>query len=148
MDSAQTNDLVAALPVDPSVAGAPELWGTMLKSFGMLLIVLGILIVLLWVMKRYFVRQGSMGQPDVIRLLASMYVAPKERVALIDVLGEKILIGITAQQISFLARIQDEDNICQPASSPGDGFFRSLLKKKISRVSNNVSTKKNHGSTG
>jgi flagellar biogenesis protein FliO len=61
-----------------------------------------------------------------------MYVAPKERIALVDVLGEKILIGITPQQISFLARIEDDKDLCsaQMSESPG-GFFKSLLKRKL-----------------
>ena len=65
------------------------------------------------------------------RMVASMYVAPKERIALVDVLGEKLLIGITAQQISFLARIEDDKDLCdsQKAEAPG-GFFKTLLRRK------------------
>jgi flagellar protein FliO/FliZ len=145
LDSA--NELIAALPSDPGVAGDPEFWGTMLKSFGMLLIVLGVLIAVLWLIKRYFAQQGSMGQPGVIRLLSSMYVAPKERIALIDVLGEKILIGITSQQISFLARIQDEKNVCPTEPPASNGFFRSLLKKKINGASIHSKKKETHHRT-
>ena len=120
----------------------------MIKSFGMLLIVLGVLIAVLWLIKRYAGRQGALGQPDVIQLLASMYVAPKERVALIDVLGENILIGITPQQISFLARIQDEENVCSASAPRSDGFFKSLLKKKINGTANPSKKKETPHSTG
>ncbi len=143
----KTNDVIASLPVDSSVVAPPEFWVTMLKSFGMLLIVLGILVAVLWLIKRYFGQQGGMGQPGVIQLLASMYVAPKERIALIDVLGEKILIGITPQQISFLARIQDEENVCPTEPPVSDGFFKSLLKKKLNGATNH-SKKETQHSTG
>jgi len=118
------------LPANPAAA-TPELWGTMLKSFGMLLLVLGVVIVVLWLIRRYLTHQGSLGQPGLIRTLASMHVAPKERIALIDVLGKKILVGITPQQISFLARITDEDDQCGAQPTAPDGFFKSLLKKKM-----------------
>ena len=84
-------------------AASPELWGTMLQSFGMLLLVLAVLVLVLWLMRRYLAHPGGAGRQGVIRMIASLYVAPKERVALVDVLGEKLLIGITPQQISFLA---------------------------------------------
>lgn len=115
------------VPVD-----SPELWGTMLRSFGMLLVVLAILLLVLWLIRRYASQKGAGGQQGVMRMVASMYVAPKERIALVDVLGEKILIGITAQQISFLARIEDEKDLCgsQKAAAPG-GFFKTLLKRKL-----------------
>ncbi len=66
-------------------------------------------------------------------MLASMYVAPKERIALVDVLGEKFLIGITPQQISFLARVEDKEDVCadRPAEKLPGGLFKTLLKRKI-----------------
>ena len=76
-------------------------------------------------------------------MLASVYVAPKERIALMDVLGEKLLIGITPQQISFLARIEDEKDICETRlaeNSPG-GFFKALLKRKLGGAGKDAETK-------
>lgn len=144
MDNANT--VATALPVDPGVAAAPEFWSAMLKSFGMLLIVLGVLIAVLWLIKRYVGQQSGMGKPGVIQLLASMYVAPKERIALIDVLGEKILIGITSHQINFLARIQDEENVCPEDSPVPDGFFKSLLKRKLNGSASLSKKKETHHS--
>jgi flagellar protein FliO/FliZ len=126
-------DALAALPAQNTVqVGSPELWGTMLRSFSMLLVVLGILLLVLWLLRRYSSHQGSGGQQGAIRMVASIYVAPKERIALVDVLGEKILVGITTQQITFLARIEDEKDLCgsQTTEAPG-GFFKALLRRKL-----------------
>ena len=108
----------------------------------MLLVVLGILILVLWLIRRYSHLHGAGGQQGIIRMVASMYVAPKERIALVDVLGEKILIGITAQQISFLARIEDEKDVCasQEAEAPG-GFFKALLRRKLQTAPESTDTK-------
>jgi flagellar protein FliO/FliZ len=99
----------------------------------MLLLVLALLVLVLWLLRRFFSFSGGAGQQGIIRMLASMYVAPKERIALVDVLGEKLLIGITPQQISFLARIDDEKEICgeKESEKPPEGFFKALLKRKL-----------------
>ncbi len=136
-------DTLAALPAQDVVQTAtPELWGTMLRSFSMLLVVLAILLLVLWLIRRYSSLQGAGGQQGIIRMVASMYVAPKERIALVDVLGEKLLIGITAQQISFLARIEDDKDLCgsQKAEAPG-GFFKTLLRRKLQTASGNTEAK-------
>jgi len=140
---ADPGTLAAETAVTIPQAASPELWATMLKSFGMLLVVLAILILVLWLLRRYFTHPGAAGQQGVIRMLASMYVAPKERIALVDVLGEKLLIGITPQQISFLARIEDEKNICDGAlaEKPGAGFFKALLKRSMGGAGSDPTTK-------
>jgi flagellar protein FliO/FliZ len=127
------DSVVTAADVAVTAASTPELWPTLLQSFGVLLLVLALMILVMWLMRRYLVFSGAAGQQGVIKMLASMYVAPKERIALVDVLGEKILIGITPQQISFLARVEDKDDMCagrQEEKSPG-GFFKALLKRKL-----------------
>jgi len=115
-----------------SRAAPPELWPTLLQSFGVLLLVLALMILVLWLLRRYFALSGAAGQPGVIKMLASMYVAPKERIALVDVLGEKLLIGITPQQISFLARVDDKNDVCaaHQEDKPPGGFFKALLKRQ------------------
>jgi flagellar protein FliO/FliZ len=115
----------------------------MLKSFGMLLLVLAALIFVLWVLRRYFTQSGVGGQQGVIRMIASLYVAPKERIALVDVLGQKLLIGITPQQISFLARIEDEADVCEArmAENASAGFFKALLKRKLGGTGKDPETK-------
>jgi flagellar protein FliO/FliZ len=122
---------------------SPELWATLLQSFGMLLLVLAVLILVLWLLRRYFSYSGAIGQQGVIRIIASMHVAPKERIALVDVLGEKLLIGITPQQISFLARIEDEKDICgsRQSEKPPGGFFKALLKRKMGEAGKGPETK-------
>ena len=84
----------------------PELWGTGLKTFGMLCIVLAILVVVLFLMKRFFYLKDGFGQGQFIKVLSSHHLTPKERIALIDVVGEKIVVGITPESITFLTKIE------------------------------------------
>ena len=67
----------------------PDLWGTGLKTFAMLCIVVAILILVLFLMKRFFYLKNGSGHGQFIKILSSHHLSPKQRVALIDVVGEK-----------------------------------------------------------
>ncbi|MDX9786415.1 MAG: flagellar biosynthetic protein FliO [Desulfobacterales bacterium] len=119
-----------AVSAEPVVTLMPELWMTLLKSFGMLCVVLGVLITVLWLLRRLHDR-GLSGQPGLIQVVASSYVGPKERISLVDVLGEKFLIGVTSQEINLLAKISDKDNVCAERSAAPEGLFKSLLRRQF-----------------
>lgn len=121
------------MPADPVAASAPELWITLLKSFGMLCVVLALLIAVLWLLRRAY-HHSSGGQPGLIQILASSYVAPKEHIVLVDVLGEKLLLGVTPQQINLLTKISDAKNICAASPSAQEGIFKSLLRRKLNGI--------------
>ncbi len=87
----------------------PELWVTFLKSAAMLCLVLAVLIAVLFLIKRMLNYNGGQMKPGLIRILSSHYVAPKEKVLLLDVLGEKILIGVTPHNINCIAKICDHE---------------------------------------
>ncbi len=114
-----------------AAAVPPDLWGSIVQSFGVLLLVLALLVFVLWLVKRYAALPGTGGAQGRIRVLGALHLAPKERVMLLDVLGEKILVGVTAQQVSFLARIQDEKGVCDRPCDPPEGFFKSLLRRRM-----------------
>jgi flagellar protein FliO/FliZ len=113
------------------MASVPDLWITLLKSFGMLCVVLALLIALLWLMRRLYHGGGSR-QPGLIRIRSSAYLAPKERIVLVDVMGEKLLLGVTPQQINLLARVSDENGAYEESPQEPKAGFRSLFKRKLS----------------
>lgn len=119
------------IPADPALTSAPELWITLLKSLGMLCLVLALLIAVLWLLRRVY-HHSSGGQTGLIQILGSTHVAPKERIVLVDVIGEKFLLGVTSQQINLLAKIADEKDICSAPPPATEGLFKSLLRRKLS----------------
>ncbi len=91
-----------------SLAGAQlDLWPSLFKTAFMLCIVLIILVGFLFLLKKYLNHQAGGGGREHIKMLASHHLSQKERIVLIDVLGEKILIGVTAQGINCLAKIEN-----------------------------------------
>jgi flagellar protein FliO/FliZ len=84
-----------------------NLISTGLKTVAMLAVVLGLLILLLYFMKRFlFVNRGVKGDL-LIKILSSLHLSPKERIEVIEISGEKIVLGITPGSITFLTKLDD-----------------------------------------
>lgn len=86
-----------------------NLLSTGLKTAGMLLIVLGLLIGVLFIMKRFsFFQRESKGELP-IRVLSTRHLSPKERIEVIEISGEKIVVGISPNNITLLTKLKDSD---------------------------------------
>ena len=84
-----------------------NLIGTGLRTVAMLSIVLGLLVLVLYLMKRFlFVNRGAKGDL-LIKILSSLHLSPKERIEVIEISGEKIVLGITPGNITFLTKLND-----------------------------------------
>ena len=73
--------------------------------YGVISIVLGLLVLVLYVMKRFLgLRRGADGNLF-IRVLSSLPLSPKARIEVIEISGERIVLGITPGNISFLTKL-------------------------------------------
>ncbi len=118
------NDVVTA-----STAVVPGFWMMMLKSIGMLCVVLAILAGLLFLFKLLAERRTGRTSKNHIHLLSSFHISPKEKLMLIDVVGEKLLIGVTQNTINTLAVIDNPEafeSVDEQNNPPG---FKSILDK-------------------
>lgn len=101
----------------------------------MLCVVVAVLILVLFLMKRFSKIRGVSGCGDLINILGTHYVTPKQRIALVDIAGEKIVIGITQDKISFLTKIKGREALERiengKARGGGCGLFSNLLKSAI-----------------
>jgi flagellar protein FliO/FliZ len=84
-----------------------NLLSTGLKAIAMLCIVLGLIIVVLYLMKRFLLSGRKAEGNFFMKTLTSMHLSPKQRIEVIEVLGEKIVVGITPGSISFLTKLSD-----------------------------------------
>ena len=91
----------AATPVGQHVASAPGLFG----AFFTLLLVLGLIIGLGWLLKR--MPGGAFRPAEGLKVVASINVGAKERVVVVDVNGQQLLLGITAGGISTLHQLPE-----------------------------------------
>jgi len=113
------------------MAYQPDLWGAGLKTLAMLCIVLAILILVLFLLKRFSYLKQRSGRGQLISVLSSYHMSPKERIALIDVAGQKLVIGMTPGNITCLAQINKSEVLerIEGAKPPGakGGLFGRLL---------------------
>ena len=121
-----------------SMVSQPDLWVAVLKTMAMLSVVLAILILVLFLMKRVLYLKAGSSQGRLIQMLSSYHLAPKERIALIDVAGEKMVIGISAGNITCLAKIEKPEALAQIENSKGamikgDGSFMDTLLSSLRR---------------
>ena len=78
-----------------------------IKTVAMLFVVLGFLLLVLFLMKKYLLSRRSIRGDALIKILSSLYLSPKERIEVIEVSGERIVVGITPGNISFLTKLNN-----------------------------------------
>lgn len=110
---------------------APDFWILMIKTLGGLCLVLAALMGTLYLLKR-LTRPQEARQKGMIRLLSTFYLAPKERLHLMEVMGRKILIGVSAQGITRITEFDDsvdvwEETAGENSTVPQDSLFRNLM---------------------
>ena len=84
-----------------------DIVGTGLKTVAMLFIVLGFMICVLYFIKKYLSPKGRSKGELFIKVLSSLYLSPKERVEVIEISGERIVLGVTPGSINFLTKLND-----------------------------------------
>ncbi|MCP3931158.1 MAG: flagellar biosynthetic protein FliO, partial [Bacteroidetes bacterium] len=105
-----------------------EVWSAFARTFSMLLVVLIVLVFLFYFIKRLS-NKGRTGGAGLISVLAVHYISPKEKILLLDVLNEKILIGVTPQRISQLATIDTDHDFTQKKETENIKFADYLSGK-------------------
>lgn len=85
-----------------------SLVSSFLKMIFALAIVMGLLIGVMYVMKNFMQRQSSSpNHQGLINVLSSKYLGPKSSIVLIEIADQIIVVGISGQQMTPLARIDD-----------------------------------------
>jgi len=86
-----------------------DLINTGLKTTAMLFVVLGLLVLVLYVMKRFVLaHRGAKGDPG-IQILSTLHLSPKERLEVIEISGERIVLGVTPGNIRFLIKLNEKN---------------------------------------
>jgi len=83
----------------------PELINTGLKTMAMLFIVLGVLILVLYIMKKFMSPKKTGKGELIVKVVSSLHLSPKERIEVIEISGERIVVGITPGSINFLTKL-------------------------------------------
>ena len=102
---------------------------SIVSIFLSLLLVVGIVFMLAFIMRRFNVTHAGSGQ---LKVVASMMAGTKERVVVIKVGDEQHLIGITSANINHLAKL--EQPLQEAAPSPGVNFKDKLTQALAEKI--------------
>jgi flagellar protein FliO/FliZ len=87
---------------------APDVVSSALQMLMALGIVLGGLLVVFYLFKRHLKRDVGGTHKQLIRVIASQYIGIKKNIALVEVPGTILVVGISNDKISLLAKIEDK----------------------------------------
>ena len=117
-------DAVVNLPKTPGVDS-----GDVISLGASMIIIVGIILVLGWIYSRSRVIGG--GNSDVINVIATRALGPKERLLVVEVADQQLLVGITASDVQTL-HVFDKPVVVEKAARHGAGFagrLRSALRE-------------------
>ncbi|UIP28720.1 flagellar biosynthetic protein FliO [Photobacterium sp. TLY01] len=108
-------------------AGAPEL--DMGATIGSLLLVLVLIVILAWLLRRMKL-PGVSGGENGLQIVRQVVVGQRERIVLVQVGDEQLLIGVTPQNISMLTKLETPLPV---SAGAGNGEFAQQLGKLLKR---------------
>jgi flagellar protein FliO/FliZ len=122
--------LALAQEVAPPTLAESGLTAAIVKMLAALALVLAVLVGLYWFVRRFLPGQTPGTAGGGLRLVGRLPLGPKRGLALVEVAGRVLVVGLSEQNISLLATIDDPDQVRQLISSrPGFGL---ALKKAVS----------------
>ncbi len=84
-------------------------------TFGSLFVILALFSFLVWVLKKMRITQ-KLSANSRLKIISQLAVGQRERLAVIDVNGEQILIGITPTQINLLKKLENPIELPAPST--------------------------------
>ncbi len=114
------------LPAPPM----PNQSAYMLQVLLGLLFVIGLVFALAWLLKR--VGQGTLVASQQMKVVAALPMGTRERIALVEVAGQHLLLGITPTQINTL-HIFDEPVDLDASGQSSTSDFSAKLKEILSK---------------
>ncbi|QPJ65443.1 MAG: FliO/MopB family protein [Candidatus Nitrohelix vancouverensis] len=100
------------------------------KMAGMLVCVVGFMLILFYIFKKYILKNTPFGGGEkVVKVLGTGFLGPRKHIALVEVAGQVLALGISRDNISFLTQIDDAEQIEKLKSSGADPLTESLTRR-------------------
>ncbi len=126
------------------------IWAAFAKSFGMLFLVLGLLLLAVWVISRFSKTKGLKAGRNLIRVLSVHHISPKEKLMLVHVPDKTLLIGVTPSRISSICELDDtSENLIEEMTrdSEKSPLFAGILSRSMNRSGLDAPGKKAKGTS-
>jgi flagellar biogenesis protein FliO len=92
----------------------------MLKMVGTLILLSVLAVALLYLLKKMRIRAFTAAGSGEMRLLGMLHLAPKKAIALVEVCGERLVVALGADTVTFLTKLEPpgDGESGQPPESP------------------------------
>ncbi|MGB7479726.1 MAG: flagellar biosynthetic protein FliO [Burkholderiaceae bacterium] len=131
--SARAADTAGTMPAAPasSVTSAVPTAGGLLQVLLGLVAVLALMAALAWFLRRFGVARG--GADSVVKIVGGVAVGSRERVMVVEVGGQWIVVGVAAGRVSALATMPRQEGVPTPAAGAAGGNFSAWLKQTMDK---------------
>lgn len=124
LDFLNSTTAIAASDAAPILPATPGVGGGEILSLGVsMIIIVGVILVLGWFYSRS--RFVSSGGSDVINVVATRALGPKERLMVVEVAEQQLLVGMTASGVQTL-HVFDKRVVVTSSDSTSVGFAGRL----------------------
>ncbi|RLC23294.1 MAG: flagellar biosynthetic protein FliO [Deltaproteobacteria bacterium] len=113
-----------------------EIWFAFARTFSVLFLVLALLIFTFYLIKKISTAKGVKGGKDFIKILSVHHLSPKEKLVLLNVLGDTFLIGVTPSNISKISSFEKDMDFLNDDNETSPKFSDFLTKKLGSSFKN------------
>ena len=119
---------------DSRPTGKPmEMIPSGMKMISMFAVVLGLMFLIFFGFKKYVLKNTAFGGGNkLVNVLGTWFLGPKKNIALVEVAGEILVLGMSQDNITLLSSIIDEEKIEEIKNTSGKG--KSGLDWKIAPV--------------
>ena len=108
-----------------------DIWLAFARTFSVLFAVLALLILIFYLIKRLSGANNNKSG-SYIKVLSTHHLSPKEKLVLLNVLGETLLVGVTPNQISKLTAIETDLDFTENEKA-GKHLFSDFLGRGMKR---------------
>jgi flagellar biogenesis protein FliO len=98
----------------------PDMIATALKMLIVFGVLLGGLVISLYFIKKVIRNKAGQSSGRMVKVLANSYIGVKKSIALVEVPGSILVLGITSEQIHLLTKIDDVEIMEQVAAPEND----------------------------
>jgi len=107
----------------------PEFTATLVKMLGFLLLMAGGAAGVLFLFKRATRSAVPASGRQLINVLSTRPLAPKKSIALIQVPGDILVVGIAGDNLTLLSKIEDRELVAELSDQPNQPAFSNLLQR-------------------
>ena len=112
-------------------AAAPTSPAGMLQVMVGLILVLGVLVVIAWGVKKAGV--GKQAHGGAIKIVGGIHVGNRERIMVIEVADEWIVVGVTPTSITALSTMPRQEGVASSPASPLAKNFSTWLQQTVDK---------------